>query len=485
MMRRAIRFLFFFAVLLCGAAEVGLDTVPWTDAAYSWTPDGPRLPRINRNLSGKGAIRIGGTDFPNGICGHTGFSIVYRLDGTADSFSAEIGVDEERLGNERMEPTDVHFVILADHRVVLKRTLALGAKAEHVEVDLCGVGQLELRGEYGRGFRLQRVAWGNPVFRTRTADALRSALERNRKKHEKILAFVPQYPDAPEWKTCRIRKVAWNGFANAYRIEGKEFEALLVPEYGGRILEFRRKDGENLLKTTVYPGAARLLRGRTPDRSGGHFMRCHPSPAFYPNDPILKHAPYTISFPADGEIVMRSSESTLFRIIYEYRLRIREDGFELENRIINRAPLRRPLGIWSITRLEPPRLKQILLPPERNTPPGKLRFEQRGSLLELRKSPEGIALFFSGEAQKRNAMAQFQAWNDPPEIRTEGRNGGWMTIRYERPKEELNGEYPIHIFVNSELTEEESHSPVRLLNPGESITLTERWSVGRAKGENR
>lgn len=53
------------------------------------------------------------------------------------------------------------------------------------------------------------------------------------------------------------------------------------------------------------------------------------------------------------------------------------------------------------------------------------------------------------------------------------------------PKEELNGEYPIHIFVNSELTEEESHSPVRLLNPGESITLTERWSVGRAKGENR
>ena len=354
-----------------------------------------------------------------------------------------------------------------------------------MEVDLRGVGQLELRGEYGRGFRLQRVAWGNPVFRTRTADALRSALERNRKKHEKILAFVPQYPDAPEWKTCRIRKVAWNGFANAYRIEGKEFEALLVPEYGGRILEFRRKDGENLLKTTVYPGAARLLRGRTPDRSGGHFMRCHPSPAFYPNDPILKHAPYTISFPADGEIVMRSSESTLFRIIYEYRLRIREDGFELENRIINRAPLRRPLGIWSITRLEPPRLKQILLPPERNTPPGKLRFEQRGSLLELRKSPEGIALFFSGEAQKRNAMAQFQAWNDPPEIRTEGRNGGWMTIRYERPKEELNGEYPIHIFVNSELTEEESHSPVRLLNPGESITLTERWSVGRATGENR
>ena len=74
MMRRAMRFLFFFAVLLCGAAEVGLDTVPWTDAAYSWTPDGPRLPRINRNLSGKGAIRIGGTDFPNGICGHTGFT---------------------------------------------------------------------------------------------------------------------------------------------------------------------------------------------------------------------------------------------------------------------------------------------------------------------------------------------------------------------------------------------------------------------------
>ena len=485
-MRGTIRFLLLFLVLFCGAEEIGLDTLPWTDAAYSWTPDGPQLPRINRNLSGKGPIRIGGTVFPKGICGHTGFSVVYRLDGCADAFSAMIGVDEEHFPNDRPEETDVHFVILAYHRIVLKRTLALGAEPERVDVDLRGIHQLELRGEYGRGFRLQRVAWGNPVFRTRTPDALRSALERNRRKHETILAFVPEYPAPPaDWKSCRIRKLEWNGFANAYRIEGKEFEALLVPEYGGRILEFREKDGENLLKTTVFPGADRLLRGRTPDRSGGHFMRCHPSPAFYPNDPILKHAPYTLSFPADGEIVMRSSESTLFRIVYEYRLKIREDGFDLENRILSKAPFPRPLGVWSITRLETSLLKRILLPPEQKNAPAKLRFEQKGSLLELRKSPEKTVLLFSGKPGTHTAFSEFRIWSDPPEIRTEGRNGGWMTIRYDRPKEDLNGEYPVHLFVNGALTEEESHSPVRLLKPGESISLTERWCVGRAKGEDR
>ena len=256
-MRTALRLLLFWLTLLCGAEEIGLDTLPWTDAAYSWTPDGPALPRINRNLSGKGPIRIGGRSFSRGICGHTGFSIVYRLDQTADSFSAWFGVDEERHPKDRPEKTDVRFVILADHRNVLDRTLPLGAKAEKAEVDLRGVHQLELRGEYGSGFRLQRVAWAEPVFRTRTPEKLRTVLKRNRLEHERKLAFVPAYPSAPDWKNGRIWKVRWKGFENAWRIEWSSFEALLLPEYGGRVMEFRKKGGENLLKTTVFPGSER------------------------------------------------------------------------------------------------------------------------------------------------------------------------------------------------------------------------------------
>ena len=62
-------------------------------------------------------------------------------------------------------------------------------------------------------------------------------------------------------------------------------------------------------------------------------MRFHPSPAFYPNDPLLRHAPYTITFPAEGEAVMTSQESTLFRIVYENRLKFEADGLSLENRL--------------------------------------------------------------------------------------------------------------------------------------------------------
>ena len=65
--------LFFLSLLLIGAlcgsgAEVGLETLPWTDAAWSWSQDGPVLPKINTNLSGKGKISIGGVRFERGIC---------------------------------------------------------------------------------------------------------------------------------------------------------------------------------------------------------------------------------------------------------------------------------------------------------------------------------------------------------------------------------------------------------------------------------
>lgn len=476
-MRTAIRLLFFALTLLCGAEEIGLDTLPWTDAAYSWTPDGPALPQINRNLSGKGPIRIGGKTFSRGICGHTGFSIVYRLDRTADSFSAWFGIDEEQHPKDRPEKTDVRFIILTDHRKVVDRTLPLGAKAEKAEIDLRGVHQLELRGEYGCGFRLQRVAWAEAVFRTRTPEKLRAALKRNRLEHERKLAFIPEYPSAPDWKNKQIRKVRWNGFENAWRIEWSSFEALLLPEYGGRIMEFRKKGGENLLKTTVFPGPERLLRGKTPDRSGGHFMRFHPSPAFYPNDPLLKHAPYTIAFPAEGEIVMTSPESTLFRIIFEYRLKLEPDGLSVENRIINKAPYRRELGIWSITRLETSSLARLLLPPERRNPPAKLLLEQRGNLLNLIRTPERMILDLSTNPPERFSFAQLRCWSDPPEIRTEGRNGTRMRIRYQTPAEDLNGEYPVHIFINSALTEEESHSQTLPREAGEALSFREHWSI--------
>ena len=107
--------------------------------------------------------------------------------------------------------------------------------------------------------------------------------------------------------------------------------------------------------------------------AGGHFLRIQPSKNFHPNDPLLQHGKYRIDFPAEGMIRMSSAESSLFQVVCEYRLRIvpGSDVLELTNtlintapydRIINRAPLRRPLGIWSITRVRSAGLKRVLLP---------------------------------------------------------------------------------------------------------------------------
>ena len=52
-----------------------------------------------------------------------------------------------------------------------------------------------------------------------------------------------------------------------------------------------------------------------------------------------------------------------------------------------------------------------------------------------------------------------------------------MRIRYQTPAEELNGEYPVHIFINNALTEEESHSPTLPEHPVGVLSLREHWSA--------
>ena len=80
------------AALPLAAADLSLTEVPATDARAFWTWNGISRPFRNRNLSG-GTIRIGTREFAKGLCGHTPFSNIYRLDGLADEFRAEIGVE--------------------------------------------------------------------------------------------------------------------------------------------------------------------------------------------------------------------------------------------------------------------------------------------------------------------------------------------------------------------------------------------------------
>ena len=472
--------IFLFLFLLLGAlfssgAEVGLETLPWTDASWSWSQDGSTLPKRNANLSGKGKISIGGVRFDRGICGHTGFSIVYQVDKNADSFSAMIGLDDERHPKDFGTSADVLFVVLVDRQAVFQRRMRLGEKPFPVRVDLRGKTQFELRGEYGKeGFLLQRVAWGNPLIRTSSPEKLRDALERNRKKHEQNLKEVPIYPPAPAWKHLRISKVEWNGFRNAYRIENGYFTVTVVPECGGRIMEFGAVGKPSLLKSTVPPAKFRTVRGRSGDSAGGHFMRVQPSRGFHPGDPLLQHGKFRIEFPAEGEIRMTSAESSLFQVIYEYRLRIQPESEKLEitNTLINTAPYERLLGIWSITRLESSALKRILLPPDR----GIRKISKEGDSVNVSANSDGIELQLDFQSKASRDFFELRSWSAETEVAAESRKGNFLRIRYEGADRSPKGESPIHLYFCELFSEMESHGPTRLLKPGERISLMEQWS---------
>ena len=471
--------LFFLSLLLIGAlcgsgAEVGLETLPWTDAAWSWSQDGPVLPKINTNLSGKGKISIGGVRFERGICGHTGFSIVYRLDRTADSFSAMIGVDDERHPKDFGREADVRFAVLADRQEVFQRRMRLGEKPVPVHVDLRGKTQLELRGEYGKGgFLLQRVAWGNPVLRTSSPERLRTVLERNREKHMQNLAAQPVYPEAPAWKRIRISKINWNGFRNAYRIDNGRIAFTVVPECGGRIMEFGAAGKTSLLKTSVPPAKVRMIRGRSGDSAGGHFMRVQPPTGFHPNDPLVQHGPFRIEFPAEGEVRMTSAESALFQLLYEYRIRIVPDSGRLEitNTLINTAPYERQLGIWSITRLETFALKRVLL----SSGQGNRKISQMGDSVKVAETADGIELRINFRLKTPRDFLELRAWPAETELRVESKEGNFLRIRYEGADRSPEGESPIHLYFCERFSEMESHGPTRLLKPGERISLTDKW----------
>ena len=473
-----MRFFCIFSLLLytlyASGTEIGLETLPWTDAAWSWSPDGATLPKINTNLSGKGKISIGGEQFDRGICGHTGFSIVYLLDRTADSFSAMIGIDDERYPVDLETGADVRFVIMVDRKVIFQRYMRLGENPLPVHVDLRGKTQLELRGEYGKeGFPLQRVAWGNPVIRTSSPEKLRSVLEDNRKKHISNLKRVPIYPSAPDWKQIRIAKVEWNGFQNAYHIENGDIAFLIVPECGGRIMEFGPIGKDSLLKSSLPLPANRIIRGRSGDSAGGHFMRVQPPTGFHPNDPLVQHGPFHIEFPMEGEIRMTSSESALFQLVYEYRIRVRPESDELEitNILINKAPYNRLLGIWSITRLESSVLKRIHLSSDN----GVRKVSGESDFVKISETRNGIDLQVDIQPRMPQKSFEVRFWPIKTELAVESKKGDHLWIRYEGADHTLEGESPIHLYFCNKFSEMESHGPTQLLKPGERISLIEKW----------
>lgn len=441
-------FLLFLGVALpLAAADLSLTEVPATDARAFWTWNGISRPLRNRNLSG-GTIRIGTREFAKGLCGHTPFSNIYRLDGLADEFRAEIGVEANDHEKDPILPGDplpkVTFRFFADFREVFRRECALGESPVPVRLDLRGIRHFEIQAKAsgGRTSHRCRTALGNPVFRTGDPERLI--------RHLNEQVFHPQgtfiTPSAPNWKEIPIRNIRFRESASAFKIRNRTMELIVVPERGGRILHLSPPGGENLLaQERPCPRERERIRGGYPDGTSGHFLRPLPPPSLLPDDPVLETLPYSVEFPAEGTVLLRSGKSPVHDIAAEYRIQIHSDFLIIDNTIRNTAPIARELGVWSLTRIDPSRLRVIRITDGKN---GKAR-----TISPAQLNPER-EISVSG----------------PVRMEAEFRDGTILVLRAEKAA-------GVKFFRSGTFLELEFLGFRQVLAPGGTVSLRERWEL--------
>lgn len=474
------------ASLCLGAAErISLGEVACTDAAYFWTQDGLRQPVLDRNLQGR-AIAIGGQTYRRGLAGHTGFSAVYNLSGLATSFTCLVGLDDEDHPQDPAQgdrSADLVVLVLVDRKEVWRRTLRLGEPAVPLAVELTGAQQLELRGEYGKtGFFRQRIVFADPELVVTARDAFLHAADLWRQRAEGERARRLDYPAAPAWTTLDIRKVAYRGLGNAYRIATGKLEVIVAPELGGMIVSLAVPGGPNLLSEAFDPARVNRDRGRAPD-GGGHFNRHQPKNQFLPPDPILLYGAYSIEFPAEGRIRLRSPESCylFLRQAYELSFEPGGRGLHLVNIQENTAPFAQACGIWSITRVKPELATRLRIPAESPDPPRPATFEPRALAGLVRSGGDWNELDLSPALFDRlgGGSIEWQAYARSNRI--EVAFGAVVFSKLfgvpAQPGDDLSGFYPTHLYLAKAFIELECHGPTLTLPPGGKVELHEDWTL--------
>ncbi len=469
------------------AVQVDIAQVQWTDARRFWTMEGQRLPVLNQNLMGH-PISIGGKKYMTGIAGHTGFSVVYQVAGKALEFSAIAGIDDESHPRDKdTKESSVNIIVMVDRGEVFRHKVFWKQKGVPFKIDLRGKHQIELRGEYGTGFRKQRVVFANARFLVKDRKAFLGETTRQRQAVCMARNVAPDYPPAPRWTgAIKVRRIHYRQWEHAYELSNRACRLILVPELGGRIKLFALRDRKNIMYENPRLNS-RLLRVRGGTAwCGGHFSRLQPRNYFLPSDPILVSVPYTITFPRNGEAIMTSGPSIYLGTQIEYRVRL--DPVTAKVRITtthrNISDYAHKAGIWSITRLKPTGI--LMMPMERKSPPRPGILEPREMLGLVKPDPTGKwqTLDLSiprirDNLPKPRWTIQWTLFPQQNAIRIKTANQVFTkSFAYDSVNDaQMEGFFPAHFYLCKRLMEVECHGPTVTLAPGSQIALDETWTL--------
>ena len=411
-----------------------------------------------------------GREYPDSVGIASYGSLVYNLDGLAESFCALVGIGEDASGAD-----DVRLDVIVDRNLRQSIRFRPGDKPRRISVPLAGAWQMELSVQFGSNYRTQPLVFADAAFRVKDRAAFLETLARWRNRIEAERdAPPPPVPALPEWKQVKIEKCRWNGFENAFRIGNGILEFEIVPEFGGRIVGFRRAGGENILKQPWTPLPADLRRGRNYYRQHTRFSRSEPAWYYLPGEDLHLFGPYELRFGEEGEVVMTSRPSFFLFLQVEYRIRLRLESRELEltTSYRNLGPFRRPCGIWSVVVLPTGMIAQLDAPSadgDRFDPAESAGcWNPSGKTAVLVPEDSLFARFPSVERKNRSRIMR---------LRARLKTGECFLLDSPASVGDRDAEFPSQLYLRPEFTELEVHSPIIDLPPGGAVSLRESWRL--------
>jgi alpha-galactosidase len=147
---------------LVSAETVWLDKLDLHSATQGWGE-----PQKNQSVEGH-PLTIGGQVFEHGFGTHAESTLIIKLNGGAQSFSASVGVDDEV---NKSPNSSVEFSVVGDGKVLWSSGVMRAAEtAKQCAVNLSGVQLLTLLvGDAGDGIDHDHADWVDAKFETTTA----------------------------------------------------------------------------------------------------------------------------------------------------------------------------------------------------------------------------------------------------------------------------------------------------------------------------
>jgi len=274
-----------------------------------------------------------------------------------------------------------------------------------------------------------------------------------------------------------IKKLRYGGWENNLQLANEHVELIISLDIGPRILSYNIPGGQNVFKS--YP--AQL--GGTGESEwlirGGHRLWLAPedeSRSYVPDNVPVIH-----DLKEPNGVHLENAAAEPYRIKKEMDISLATDGSRVTivHKAVNESPGPISIATWSLTVMAPGGLEIIPLPPPGQHPrdlvPNRLmvawpftdlsdpRWRFGWRFITLRQTSEGVPT--------KLGLAHAEKWI------------GYLTrdALFIKTFEYESGEiYPdrgcnFETFSNSEMLEIESLSPLRTLEPGESVSHTEHW----------